>query len=154
MRKLEKKIFWVWFAGGLIVALIPGFIGGVLTGFYTSISGFSGFAAGYILSAVLISTYMKFRYRAWGFELRDDHLYIEHGVFRKIKTMVPFVRIQHVDSQRGVIERTVGLSKVIVYTAGSRGADVTVPGLLPQEASDIQEKLRDVAIESEDRDGV
>ncbi len=154
MRKLEKKIFWVWFAGGLITALIPGAVIGVLVGAFTSISGVSGFAAGYILSAVLISIYTKFRYRAWSFELRDDHLYIEHGVFRKVKTMVPFVRIQHVDSERGVIERTVGLSKVIVYTAGSRGADVTVPGLLPQDAEDMQEKLRDVAIESEDRDGV
>lgn len=154
MRKLEKKIFWVWFAGGLITALIPGAVIGFLTGFLTSFSGFSGFTAGYAFSVVLISTYMKFRYRAWSFELREDHLYIEHGVFRKVKTMVPFVRIQHVDSQRGVIERTVGLSEVIVYTAGSRGADVTVPGLLPQDAEDIQEKLRDVAIESEDRDGV
>jgi len=81
-------------------------------------------------------------------------LYIEHGVFRKVKTMVPFVRIQHVDSQRGLIERTVGLSKVIVYTAGSRGADVSIPGLLPLDAETIQEKLRDVAIDSEDRDGV
>lgn len=154
MRKLEKKIFWVWIAGGLITALIPGLIIGVLVSGFNQFSGFSGFAAGYIFSAALISTYMKFRYNAWGFELRDDHLYIEHGVFRKVKTMVPFVRIQHVDTQRGVIERAAGLSKVIVYTAGSRGADVTVPGLLPNKAESIQEKLRDVAIESEDRDGV
>lgn len=154
MRELEKKIFWVWFAGGLITALVPGAIIGVLISAFNQVSGFSGFVLGYIFSAALISTYMKLRFRAWGFELREDHLYIEHGVFRKVKTMVPFVRIQHVDSQRGVIERSVGLSKVIVYTAGSRGADVTVPGLLPQEAEDIQEKLRDVAIESEDRDGV
>lgn len=154
MRKLEKKIFWVWITGGLIMALLPGAIIGIILSAYTQLSGFSGFAPGYAFSAALISTYMKFRYQAWGFALRDDHLYIEHGVFRKVKTMVPFVRIQHVDSERGVIERSIGLSKVIVYTAGSRGADVTVPGLLPQEAEDMQEKLRDVAIESEDRDGV
>jgi len=46
------------------------------------------------------------------------------------------------------------VSKVIVYTAGSRGADVSIPGLLPLDAETIQEKLRDVAIDSEDRDGV
>lgn len=154
MRKLEKKIFWVWIAGGLITALVPGAFISVLASIFDRFSSFSVFAAGYIFSAALISTYMRFRYRAWGFELREDHLYIEHGVFRKVKTMVPFVRIQHVDTQRGVVERAVGLSKVIVYTAGSRGADVKVPGLLPKEATSIQEKLRDVAIESEDRDGV
>lgn len=154
MRKLEKEIFWVWIVGGLITALLPGAIIGVLISAHTQSFGFSGFGAGYAFSAALISTYMKLRYRAWGFELRDDHLYIEHGVFRKVKTMVPFVRIQHVDSERGIIERSVGLSKIIVYTAGSRGADVTIPGLLPQNAESMQEKLRDVAIESEDRDGV
>lgn len=154
MRKLEKKIFWVWFVEGLLISLIPGAIIGILVGAFTSFSGFSGFVIGYTVSAALISTYTRRRYSAWSFELREDHLYIQHGVFRKVKTMVPFVRIQHVDSERGVIERAVGLSKVIVYTAGSRGADVTVPGLLPQDAEDMQEKLRDVAIESEDRDGV
>lgn len=154
MRKLERKILWVWFAGGLITALVPGILIGILISLYDATLGLSGFSVGYTFSAVLISIYMKFRYNAWSFELRDDHLYIEHGVFRKVKTMVPFVRIQHVDSQRGVIERSVGLSKIIVYTAGSRGADVTIPGLLPQDAVDMQEKLRDVAIESEDRDGV
>lgn len=154
MRKLEKRLFHVWFLEGLLIALIPGAVIGIGLAVYLSTSILPVFAAAYAFSAVLISVYTKLRYQAWSFELREDHLYIEHGVFKKVKTMVPFVRIQHVDSQRGVIERLSGLSKVIVYTAGSRGADVTVPGLLPQEAEDMQEKLRDVAIESEDRDGV
>lgn len=154
MQDLEKKILGVWIAGGLILALIPAIITAALLNGLDLASGISGFALGYAFSAALITFYMKLRYQAWGFELREDHLYIEHGVFRKVKTMVPFVRIQHVDSERGVIERTVGLSKVIVYTAGSRGADVTIPGLLPEKAESMQEKLRDVAIESEDRDGV
>ena len=57
--------------------------------------------------------------------------------------------MQHVDTQRGMVDRLFGLSQVVVYTAGSRGADVGIPGLLPKDADDIQEKLRKVAFESE-----
>jgi len=157
MKKPEKRLRTVWFAEAFLVTVIISAIITAILAFALELSldnaiGAYGVTFGILI--ILSITYMTLRYRAWGFELRDDHLYIEHGVFRKVKTMVPFVRIQHVDSQRGVIERTVGLSKIIVYTAGSRGADVTVPGLLPQEAEGIQKKLRDVAIESEDRDGV
>lgn len=103
---------------------------------------------------VLGSAYIVLEYRAWGFEVRDDHLYLEYGVFTKVKTMVPFVRIQHVDTQRNALERVFGISRVVVYTAGTRGSDVKAKGLLPGEADSMQEKLRDVAIESEDRDAV
>jgi membrane protein YdbS with pleckstrin-like domain len=69
-----------------------------------------------------------------------------------VNSVVPFVRVQHVDSQRGPIERLAGLSSVVVYTAGSRGADVTIPGLRPERAEAIQAELRRLATESEPGD--
>ena len=81
--------------------------------------------------------------------MRDDDLYLERGVLTRVNTVVPFVRVQHVDTQRGPVERAVGLASVVVYTAGSRGADVTIPGLTPDRADALQEKLRRLAIESE-----
>lgn len=154
MRKPEKKIFWVWLIQAGLLSLVPSLLLGLGIGAFTAIPSFISLTGAILLFTGLASIYTVHRYRAWGFELREDHLYLEHGVFRKVKTMVPFVRIQHVDSQRNVVERLAGISHVVVYTAGSRGADVTVPGLLPREAEKMQEKLRDVAIESEDRDGV
>ena len=98
--------------------------------------------------------YMYFRYRNWSFELRNDHLFLDHGVFKRTRSMVPYVRVQHIDTQRTFFYRILGLSKVVVYTAGSKGADVTIPGLARDDASGIQEKLRDLAIESDERDAV
>jgi membrane protein YdbS with pleckstrin-like domain len=89
------------------------------------------------------------RYRIWGYEVRDDSLYLRRGVLTRTTTSVPFVRVQHVDTRRGPIERTVGLASVVVYTAGSRGADITVPGLTPERATRLRERLRDLATESE-----
>jgi membrane protein YdbS with pleckstrin-like domain len=72
----------------------------------------------------------------------------------EVVTSVPFVRVQHVDTQRGPVERLAGLASVVVYTAGSRGADVTIPGLRPERAEQLREQLRELAIESEHDDAV
>ncbi|MEF8856310.1 MAG: PH domain-containing protein [Haloplanus sp.] len=94
------------------------------------------------------------RYRVWRYEVREDALYLERGVFTRVRTVVPFVRIQHVDSSRGPLERLIGLANTVVYTAGSRGADVTVPGLTADGADDLRERLKRLAIRAEGEDAV
>jgi uncharacterized protein len=79
------------------------------------------------------------RYRAWGFALRDADLYLRHGVLFRTTSIVPHARIQHVDTRHGPMERWLGLAELVVYTAGSRGAIVSVPAL----ARDVAEALRD-----------
>ncbi|QKQ98972.1 PH domain-containing protein [Candidatus Nanohaloarchaea archaeon] len=142
----------------LLQAIIPTLVLSALATWplqqYTSLTGFAAFVSSLLVLGTFSVTYTFYRYRAWNFELKEDHLYLEHGVFRKVYSMVPYVRIQHVDTQRNVLDRLFSLSRVVVYTAGSRGADVTLPGLVPEDADSIQRKLRDVAIESEDRDAV
>ena len=93
-------------------------------------------------------------YRIWRFDLQEDALYLERGVLTRVDTVVPFVRVQHVDTQRGPLERATGLASVVVYTAGSRGADVTIPGLTPERAQALQSELRELARESERQDAV
>jgi membrane protein YdbS with pleckstrin-like domain len=94
------------------------------------------------------------RYRLWGYEVRDDSLYLERGVLTRVRTVVPFVRIQHVDSARGPVERLLGLASTVVYTAGSRGADVRVPGLTPDGSDELQDRLKGLAIRAEGDDAV
>lgn len=148
MRKPEPRVRIFWIA----IFSIFGFIIGLPL--YLALRDISlSFVIPGVLGALMLF-YAVRRYANWGFELRDDHLYIEHGVVKKVYSMVPYVRVQHVDTERGVIERMLGLSRVVVYTAGSRGSDVSIIALDPQDALDIQEKLRDLAIESEDRDAV
>jgi len=92
--------------------------------------------------------WVHLRYRAWSYHLREDALYLERGVITQVKTVAPHVRIQHVDTSRSPVERALGLSTLVVYTAGSRGADVSIPGLTPGEAGDLQRRLKELAIES------
>lgn len=95
-----------------------------------------------------------YRFRAWVYQIQDDSLYLERGVVTHRRTHVPYVRIQHVDTSRGPLERWLGLSTLVVYTAGSRGADVSIPGLLPEEATDLQQRVKQLAIEAEGDDAL
>ncbi len=100
-----------------------------------------------VLKAVLL-------YRSWEYVVRADSLYLRRGVFTHVRTVVPYVRVQHIDTTRSPLERLLGLSTLVVYTAGSRGADVTIPGLTPERASTLQTRLERLAIESEEADAV
>jgi membrane protein YdbS with pleckstrin-like domain len=93
-------------------------------------------------------------YRSWRYEVREDSLYLERGVITHTRTVVPYVRIQHVDASRGPVERALGLATAVVYTAGSRGADVSIPGLTTDRADDLQERLKGLAIAAEGEDAV
>lgn len=153
MDSLEKRISYLWVLVGFVFsAVLTGLLSVLLYLVWDFVSVFvSGLA--FLICGVLAIVYSVALYRSWGFELRSDYLYLERGVFTFVRTKVPFVRIQHVDSKRNIIDRLFGVSKLVVYTAGSRGADVSIPGLLPRDAEGIQEELRKVAAESEEEFG-
>lgn len=162
MERLDPRVRLVW----LTAALVRGTISGALlvgAAWFvhsrqfpvstpeTVVPAAIGLAVALVIVRLIVAL---LRYRIWRFELRDDALYIERGVFTRVKTVVPYVRVQHVDSRRSPLERTVGLATVVVYTAGSRSADVAIPGLGPDRAERLREGLRRLAIESEGEDAV
>ncbi|WP_418766731.1 PH domain-containing protein [Natronomonas amylolytica] len=104
----------------------------------------------FLLSAV----FALLRYRVWSYQLRTDSLLLQRGVLTRVSTVAPYVRIQHVDVRRGPTERAFGLATTVVYTAGSRGADVSIPGLTPERANDLQARLKSLAIAAEGEDAV
>ena len=111
-------------------------------------------AAGWALIAVLGVGHALLAHRIWRFALDEDALFLVRGVVTRTDTSVPYVRVQHVDTTRGPVERAAGLASVVVYTAGTRGADITIPGLRPERATELREQLRDLAGESEATDAV
>lgn len=146
LNKLNNKIKWFWVLQAVVIST---FAGVILSGaLYTFRNAIIVLAMIPVLT-IIGAWYGIKRYGNWGFEVRDDHLYIEHGVIKKVYSMVPYVRVQHIDTDRGPIDRLLGLSTLRVYTAGSKGADIKVPGLEREEASQLQKKLRDSAINSE-----
>ncbi|WP_435076505.1 PH domain-containing protein [Halococcus sp. AFM35] len=151
MERLDSRVRVVWLAVALGVALVGGALAGAADRFTLEFGLWVGPVV-FVALAVLGMGYELARYRVWCFAIEDDAVVLERGVLTRVTAVVPFVRVQHVDTQRGPIERLAGLSSVVIYTAGSRGADVTIPGLTPERADAIREDLRRLAIESEPGD--
>lgn len=150
MNKLETKARWLWTVQAIIISIILSLIVGV-AGIVFNFAWIAPIV--FLILSITGVAYSFARYRNWAYELRDDYLYLEYGVLTKVKTKVPYVRIQHIDTQRNVFDRLLGLSNLVVFTAGSRGADVSIPALLPDKADSLQEELRKVAVDSEDAYG-
>jgi membrane protein YdbS with pleckstrin-like domain len=147
LNKLNEKIRYFWLLEAVVASVIIGVV--IFAALYIFAGGYLGYASVMPVVTAVAAWYGIRRYANWGFEVRDDHLYIEHGVIKKVYSMVPYVRVQHIDTDRGPIDRVLGLSTLRVYTAGSKGADIKVPGLDREDASQLQKKLRDSAINSE-----
>ena len=154
MEALNPRVRLAWGVGAVTTAVVLGVVVAAVDRFALGVGLWV--AVGVAAAALVLGVvFAVLRYRSWRFEVRDDDLYLERGVLTRVNTVVPFVRVQHVDTQRGPVERALGLASVVVYTAGSRGADVSIPGLTPERADDLQERLRRLAIESEsDSDAV
>lgn len=82
------------------------------------------------------------RHRAWGYRLDGDELNVAHGVLTRRHSIVPLQRVQHIDLGQGPIERRFGLAQLVVHTAGTHGATVTLPGLALAEAERLRDEIR------------
>ncbi len=148
MERLDSRVRVVWFVGALAVAAVLTTVAWLLDAYVLDVGAWLAPAVGAAV-ALVGGAFAVLRYRFWRFEVEADALFIERGVLTRVRTVAPFVRVQHVDSRRGPVERLVGLGTVVVYTAGSRGADVAIPGLTTERAEALREELRRLAIESE-----
>ena len=89
-------------------------------------------------------------YRAWSYTIRAHDVMLNYGVLWRVRRSVPRPRIQHVDVKSGPLDRTFGVAKCTLYTAGTGEADATIPGVVPEDAEALRERL----LEGEDYRGV
>ena len=78
--------------------------------------------------------------RAVGYAEREDDLLVRHGILLRQLVVVPYGRMQYVDVQAGPIDRRFGIASVQLHTA-SPGTDAHIPGLAPQEAARLRDRL-------------
>ncbi len=82
------------------------------------------------------------RYRRWGYQLTADQLRVVRGYWFHVDTIVPFVRVQHIDVSQGPVERLCGVATLTVHTAGTHNSVVELPGLPPQDADAMRDAIR------------
>jgi uncharacterized protein len=78
------------------------------------------------------------RWRRWRYEVREEEIDLLRGVVTITRTLVPMQRVQHVDVQRGALERYFGFSSVVFHTAA--GAN-RIPALREAEATAVRDRI-------------
>ncbi len=95
-----------------------------------------------VLLIVGVLTVPPLRWNRWRWDIRDDGIDIRHGTLTIRRTLIPWVRVQHVDTRRGVLEQTFGLATVIVHTAAGGH---TIPMLEAREADELRDRIAGLA---------
>ena len=81
-------------------------------------------------------------YRRLGYAIDGRLLRTVRGWLFHPATIVPFVRVQHIDVTQGPFDKMFGTATLVVHTAGTHNSIVTLPGLSPQRAAEIREAIR------------
>lgn len=129
----------------LALTWLPLFVGAlVLDNFILSEQGYPAFLSlGVGVLALAILTIVPARiYRRLGYRLGEKTLRVVRGWLFHTDTVVPLVRVQHLDVARGPLDKLMGTASLIVHTAGTHNSIVTLPGLDPTKAEEMRAAIR------------
>ena len=102
----------------------------------------SGALALALLTASLAGVIAHKRWKNTFWKLDDEALHVRRGKTWFKQICLPRSRVQHLDFERGTLERRYGLATLVIHTAGSQERAVRQSGLLLADA----EYLRDVLV--------
>ena len=96
-----------------------------------------------LLAILVIAIVPQRKYRRLRYRLTDRMLQSLHGWMFHTDTIVPFVRVQHLDVVRGPLDKLFGTASLVVHTAGTHNSVVTIAGLAPERAAEIRDVIRE-----------
>ncbi|MCL4410394.1 MAG: PH domain-containing protein [Firmicutes bacterium] len=154
----KNYVWYLRFDKTVLIALLFVFV--VVAWFIDAIPqwvSYVGAAVLLVLWAILVFFWAPIRYRVTRYLLAEDRVHFQLGAWWWRETSVTHNRLQHIEIQQGPVERLLGISRLILYTAGGTGADLVIPGL-PKDSSEAirnqllqeiaQEEISDEAITS------
>jgi len=97
----------------------------------------------FLVAALAVTTYVwpAARHRHASYRVDEQGIRIRTGVWWRSMTSVPRSRVQHTDVSQGPIERSFGLATLVIHTAGTQAASVSLKGLAEGVAHEIRNYL-------------
>ena len=139
VRQLDPRIRTVWRVGAALrsaavaVALL---VTATVLAASGAVDAGPAFAATAVVAAIVAAFgwwWPGVTYRHWSYRLGDEALELDHGVAFRTHSVIPYFRVQHVDTAQGPIDRRLGLTTLTIHTA-SAATDATLPGLADEDA--------------------
>jgi membrane protein YdbS with pleckstrin-like domain len=101
-----------------------------------------GWIAAVLAGAIAVVVVPELRWRRWRWEVREHEIDIRRGTIAVTRTLVPMLRVQHVDTKRDLLQQALGLATVVFHTAA--GAN-EIPALTVAEAAQVRDRIAELA---------
>lgn len=123
--------------------------GAVLTFIFDFSYIYSGISLllGVVVLFIFVYLIPKLRYRRWRYEIFEQEIYIQHGILIVTRTIIPMIRVQHVDTEQGPILKMYKLATVSISTAATTHQ---IPALNEDDASSLRDRISTLAMVDED----
>jgi membrane protein YdbS with pleckstrin-like domain len=133
--RVRFVIFWlvIWVAAAMLDRILLQ---------ETEFAGFPTIAV-FVIAAAGVLTAPQRIYSRLHYRLTQKLLQVVRGWLFHVDTVVPLVRVQHIDVTRGPLEKMFGVATLVVHTAGTHNSIVTLPGLAPERAAQIRDIIRE-----------
>jgi len=99
----------------------------------------------YVPWGIYFSPWLRMRF--YRYELRENEMEIQHGIFIIKRHLIPMVRVQYVDTEHGPLMRYFGLTTLYISTAATKFA---IPALPKQRAEELRGEIATLARVSEE----
>lgn len=142
-NQISRKGLTVWRLYGIIqtfVILLAAAGLGFLVYFFEWPEWITWVAAAIVVLQAFFSIYLfpKIRWERWRYEVREAEIELQHGLFIVNRTLIPMVRVQHVDTAEGPILRKYGLASITISTAATNHS---IPALVTEEADELRNRI-------------
>lgn len=95
-----------------------------------------------LLAALVLATVPQRVFARLRYGVTERLLQVVRGWLFHTDTIVPFVRVQHIDVLRGPLDKMFDTATLVVHTAGNHNSIVTLPGLAPETAEQIRDVIK------------
>lgn len=142
-NRISLKAVKVWRQNGIILAIISTIIAIALTiivvmldwSKWISYASWGAVVLEFLLYVVILPS---LRWKWWRYEVRESEIEIQKGLFIIERTLVPMIRVQHVETKQGPLMRRNDLASVEVSTAATTHE---IPALDRTEAEHLRQYI-------------
>jgi len=152
IHRIPRKGLTVWRLYGMISTITAIILAGVI-GFLTyrfqwpTLIYYLMICLIIILAILSILVLPAIRWEHWRYDVREHEIEIQSGLFVVKRTMIPMVRVQHVDSAQGPILKKYNLANISISTAATTH---TIPMLISEDADLMRKRISELARVAED----
>jgi membrane protein YdbS with pleckstrin-like domain len=146
-RTLAPAARRLWRLEGVITAVVALMAATILQSAVGGTIGLLGWIAAAVASVIAIVVVPELRWRRWRWEVREQEIDIRRGTVAVTRTLVPMLRVQHVDTKRDLLQQLLGLATVVFHTAA--GAN-EIPALTVAEAGAVRDRIAELARTADD----